>query len=196
MRKLTPIIAAVIGIGAGPALAGSPAPAEPEQPVMQPAPVPVSTTPDWTGFYGGGQIGYGDVDSNVPGFDGDGVIGGLTAGYDYDLGNWVVGGGLDYDWADIGLGGGTDLENVFRAKLRGGYKIGNGLLYATGGYANADTNNAGDDDGYFVGAGYEHLVTQQFSLGGEVLYHDFDNFNSTTTDIEATTVQMRGTFRF
>ena len=25
-----------------------------------------------------------------------------------------------------------------------------------------------------------------FSVGGEVLYHNFDNFNSTTTDVEAT----------
>jgi hypothetical protein len=39
-------------------------------------------------------------------------------------------------------------------------------------------------------------VTDQFSLGGEVLYHEFDNFSGTGADVDATTVQVRGTFRF
>ncbi|WP_338550871.1 outer membrane protein [Roseovarius phycicola] len=166
-----------------------------EDPVLTPA-APVATTPNWTGFYVGGQLGYANVDTNVAGVDGDDIIGGFVAGYDYDLGNWVVGAGLDYDFADIGLAPGVSVENVFRVKLRGGYKIGNGLLYATGGYANADTSTLGDDDGYFIGAGYEHLISDQFSLGGELLYHEFDNFNSTAIDVEATTIQLRGTFRF
>lgn len=166
-----------------------------EDPVLAPA-APVATSPNWTGFYVGGQLGYANVDTNVAGVDGDDIIGGFVAGYDYDLGNWVVGAGLDYDFADIGLAPGVSVENVFRVKLRGGYKIGNGLLYATGGYANADTSTLGDDDGYFIGAGYEHLISEQFSLGGELLYHEFDNFNSTAIDVEATTIQLRGTFRF
>ncbi|WP_371225331.1 outer membrane protein [Roseovarius sp. 2305UL8-3] len=191
---ITPIIAAAV-LATGPALAGSPAPVADEPPVVfnnTPAP----SSPDWTGFYVGGQLGWAGVDTNVAGVDGDDFIGGLVAGYDYDFGNWVVGGGIDYDFADINLGGAADLESVWRAKLRGGYKLGNGLAYATAGYAQADTDNLGSDDGYFVGAGYEHLITQNFSLGGEVLYHEFDNYNGTTTDVEATTVQLRGTFRF
>ena len=152
--------------------------------------------PDWTGAYVGGQVGWAGVDTNIAGRDGDDVIGGLVAGYDHDLGNWVIGGGLDYDFADINLGGGTTLDNVFRAKLRGGYKLGDGLIYATGGWAQAETSNLGSDDGYFIGAGYEQKLTENFSVGGEVLYHDFNNFNGTTTDVEATTVQLRGIFRF
>ncbi len=166
------------------------------EPTLAPAAPVAPATPNWTGFYVGGQLGYANVDTNTAGVDGDDFIGGIVAGYDYDLGNWVVGGGLDYDFADINLGGAATVENVFRAKLRGGYKIGNGLLYATAGYANADTDVLSNDDGYFVGAGYEHLLTQQFSLGGEVLYHEFDNFNSTGIDVDATTFQVRGTFRF
>ena len=88
------------------------------------------------------------------------------------------------------------MRSGFRAKLRGGYELGNGLIYATGGYASADTSGLGDEDGYFVGAGYEHLISERFSVGGEVLYHEFDNFSGTTTDVDATTVQLRGTFRF
>ena len=196
MHIKLPLLTAAIALAAAPALAGSPTPAEPDPVLTQAVPLPVSSGPDWTGAYGGVQLGYGNVDTNIAGSD-DGLIGGLTAGYDYDFGTWVLGGGLDYDFADIDVANGAaNLENVFRAKLRGGYKIGDGLLYGTGGYAMADTDVLGSDDGYFIGAGYEHMVSQRFSVGGEVLYHAFDNFNSTTTDVDATTVQLRGTLRF
>ncbi len=198
MRKTLalPLLAAA-SLASAPAFAGSVDPA-PSEPVIEPAaPAPVApASPNWTGFYAGGQLGYANIDTNAPGVDGDGFIGGLTAGYDYDLGNWVIGAGLDYDWTDVTLGGVIDVENVWRAKLRGGYKIGNGLLYGTGGYAQADTDVLGNEDGYFIGAGYEHAVTENFNVGGEVLYHEFDNFGGTPADVEATTVQVRGTFRF
>ncbi len=190
---------AATALMAGTAFAGNIEPA-PMEPVLAPAPAPVFSSPNWTGFYAGGQLGYANIDTNVNGVDGDGLIGGLVAGYDYDLGNWVIGAGLDYDWTDVTLsnplGATADVDSIWRAKLRGGYKLGNGLLYATAGYANADISGAGDDDGYFVGGGYEHMVTQNISLGGEVLYHEFDNFNSSGTDVEATTAQVRATFRF
>jgi len=194
MLRTISYIAAVLAVAAAPALAGSNTPAEVE-PSLVPATSSQSSSPDWTGFYAGGQLGYGDVNSNAA-LNGGDAIGGFTAGYDYDLGQWVVGGGLDYDFADIGLGAGTSLDSIWRAKLRGGYKIGDGLLYGTAGYANADTNTLGSDDGYFVGAGYEHLISSNFGVGGEVLYHEFNNFNGTATDIEATTYQVRATFRF
>lgn len=196
MRKLmTPVLLGAV-FAAGPVLAGNVTPVA-EEPAPSFEPVPVApASPDWTGFYAGGQLGWGNVDTNVPGVNGDDVIGGLVLGYDYDLGNWVVGGGLDYDFADIDLGGAANLENVWRAKLRGGYKLGSGLAYGTVGYANADTDTLGSDDGYFIGAGYEHLLTNNFSLGGEVLYHEFDDFDGSGIDVEATTVQLRGTFRF
>lgn len=197
MLKSVPVLAAALSLAAAPvAFAGSPEPVDPD-PII-PAAVPIApASPDWTGGYVGGQLGWGNIETNVPGVDGDDVIGGIVAGYDYDFGQWVLGAGVDYDFADIDLGAANaSVENVWRAKLRAGYKIGNGLAYATGGYANADTDNLGSDDGYFIGAGYEHLVTQNFAVGGEVLYHEFDDFNSTTTDVEATTVQLRGTFRF
>lgn len=197
MLKQGSMIAAALALATGPALAGSATPPEPEPMIAAPVPAPAPASPDWTGAYVGGQIGWGNVDTNAAGVSGDDVIGGLIAGYDYDFGQWVVGGGLDYDWADIGLGAGNPtLENVMRLKARAGYKIGNGLLYGTGGWAQADTDLLGDDDGYFVGAGYEHMVAQNVSLGGEVLYHEFDNFGPSTIDVEATTVQLRGTFRF
>ena len=218
---------------AGTAFAGNIEPA-PMEPIIAPAPAPMSSSPDWTGFYVGGELGYADLgvsgngiyndynpDDKFLGINrnsvGDGFIGGVVLGYDYDVGNWVVGAGADYDWTDISvrtnrvytIGGGevnfdTKLESIWRIKARGGYKIGNGLLYATAGYAQADTKDFGSADGWLVGAGYEHLVGENFSLGLEVLYHEFDNFKRDrgdgfgvkNLDLDATTVQLRGTYRF
>ncbi len=199
--------AAAVALMTGTAFAGN-TQATPMEPVIAPASAPVATSPNWTGFYAGGQLGYANVDISVLGLSADesGLIGGLVAGYDYDLGEWVIGAGLDYDWTDVTFSGGganLDVDSIWRAKLRGGYKIGNGLLYATAGYAQTEVSAAGfglvgsaNDDGYFVGAGYEHLVTENMSLGGEVLYHEFDNFDSTVIDAEVTTVQVRATYRF
>jgi len=198
MWKQTTALVAVVSLFAAPALAGNITPTQPEPVIAAPAPVPVAPlTPNWTGFYAGGQLGYAWVDTNVAGVDGEDIIGGLVAGYDYDFGNWVLGGGLDYDFADISLSGANaSVEEVFRAKLRVGPKIGRGLLYGTGGYAWADTDNLGSDDGWFIGAGYEHRITDQFSLGGELLYHEFDGFGSANADVDVTTLQARATFRF
>jgi opacity protein-like surface antigen len=182
-------LAAVIPAGA---MAGSPDPA-PMEPVV-PAPAPAGV--DWTGFYGGAQLGFADVEASG-GLDGDGAIGGLTLGYDYDFGNYVVGGALDYDFADIDVGGAATVESVARAKLRAGAKIGgSGLLYATGGGAQADAGALGTDTGYFLGGGYEQMVTDNFSVGGEALWHDFEDFDGSGVDVNATTLQVRGTFRF
>lgn len=192
--------AAASALMAGTAFAGNIQPA-PVEPVIAPAPIPVATSPDWTGFYAGGQLGFANIDSDYrDDRDGDGFIGGLTLGYDHDMGNdWVIGAGLDYDWADIDFGGteAASIESIWRAKVRAGYKIGNGLLYATTGYASADTDTRGNNDGYFIGGGYEHMVSQNISVGGEVLHHLFDDFSGgSNSDMDATTAQVRATYRF
>ncbi|NOC93554.1 MULTISPECIES: outer membrane protein [unclassified Ruegeria] len=152
---------------------------------------------NWTGFYGGLQLGYADVDTSLSGVDGDGVIGGIILGYDYDLGDWVVGGGFDYDWTDVGLSGAATVEDVWRLKARAGYKVNpQGLLYGTAGYAEAGTDTLGSDDGWFIGAGYEQIVAPNVSIGGELLYHEFNNFNGSNVDVDATTLQVRVSYRF
>lgn len=194
MKTAVATTAAALAILSQPVLAGSPAAPAPAPVVSSPAISP--TGPDWTGFYGGAQLGYANIDSNTAGVDGDGFIAGIIAGYDYDFGNAVLGVGLDYDFLDVGIAPGVDVENVFRVKLRGGFEVGQGLIYATGGYAQADASTLGSEDGYFIGAGYDYLVTDQFSVGGEILYHEFDNYGPTTIDVDATTFQVRGAFRF
>ncbi|MEM9845560.1 MAG: outer membrane beta-barrel protein, partial [Pseudomonadota bacterium] len=161
------------------------------------APFPVDTSPNWTGFWVGGQLGLASVGANQGFGDEEGFIAGLTAGYDYDFGTFVLGGGIDYDLTDTEIGNtGADLESVFRVRLRAGFEIGRGLLYGTGGYAQADTDSLGSDDGYFLGAGYEYLVNPSFSYGGEVLFQEFSDYGNTPVDVDATTIQLRGTFRF
>ncbi|WP_397543826.1 outer membrane beta-barrel protein [Roseovarius salis] len=176
----------------GPALAGS---YDPPPTPQQPA--PTAPEPDWTGFYVGSQVGALDIDTNVPTVDDRTVGAGFTAGYDYDLGRYVVGGALDYDWADAQLTPGLAVENVFRAKMRGGVEVGSdSLVYATGGYAHAETDTLGDDSGYFIGAGYDWRINRRLSFGAEVLYHDFDNFNGTPVDVEAMSYMFRTMIRF
>ncbi|MFU8881600.1 MAG: outer membrane protein [Rhodobacterales bacterium] len=196
--KLTRTLIAALGatVIAAPAFAGSVDPAPMEPMIQAPAPVAMTMGRDWTGGYAGLQLGYADVGTDsATGLSGDDVIGGVTAGYDWDFGNFVLGVGFDADIADLTVGPVT-LERVYRLKARAGYDLGNGLLYATAGGVGADIDGLGYDTGYFVGAGYEHMVTDTISLGGEVLYHEFDNFKSSGIDVDATTFQIRANYRF
>lgn len=181
-------------LSVAPVLAGSLD--EPEVLAPPVAPIVVDRGRDWTGGYVGAQLGYADVDTNLSGVDGDGAIGGLVAGYDYDFGSYVLGAGIDYDFADIDLGGAATLEEVLRLKVRAGVEVGPSLLYATGGWARAYTDDLGSDDGYFVGAGVEYPVTDAISLGAEVLYHEFSDFDGSGVDVDATTVQAKLNYRF
>ncbi|MGL6209108.1 MAG: outer membrane protein [Paracoccaceae bacterium] len=182
------------------AFAGGPI-VPPEEPVVV-APIPVETRPDgdWTGFYGGGQLGYGRVFSGGAGLDGEDVLGGIHVGYRWDLGQAVLGTELDYNIADISLGvGDTSLDSVARLKLLAGADLGRTLVYASAGAAQADATLAGasaSDDGYFVGVGVDYSLTENWTVGGELLEHRFDNFDGTGVDLKATTLQAKVAFRF
>ena len=89
----------------------------------------------------------------------------------------------------------TSVDNIARLKLRGGYDMGPGLFYGTLGAARAYTS-VGNDTGWLVGGGYEHMLTNNVTIGGELLYHNFKNFAGTGADVDATTLQIRSTFRF
>jgi opacity protein-like surface antigen len=184
---------------AGPALAGGPIAVEPEPMIAAPV-APVVPSTDWSGFYAGGQLGYGDVDSNGGGLDGNGFLGGIHGGYRWDFGQFVLGTELDYDTVDIGLGGDTgSLDDVTRVKLVGGADLGSSLLYATTGYAYATATagpNSLSDDGWFYGAGLTYAINDQWTLGGELLQHNFDNFDGSGVDIDALTATARVGFRF
>ena len=146
------------GAMAGMATAGSLEDTTVEAPVYTPAPTPVAVEGDWTGFYTGLQVGQTDIDSDSGALDGDDTSYGFHAGYDYDFGQFVLGGELDYDKTDIDLGGGAEVDSVARAKLKAGYDFGNTLVYATAGAARADTSG-GVETGPFAGLGVTHKIT-------------------------------------
>lgn len=204
--RISLIAGSIALLGATPLFAGAIA-----APVADPFPVAPIPAPapayDWSGFSAGVQLGYGDVENEDVGVDGDGALYGLRANYDYDFGSFVLGAGLQYDWADIELdtdAGVTaaDVDTVLRAGVRAGFDSGRNLYYLTGGYAKVDLDLAGggsdDSDGFYYGAGYEVFLTDTVTAGAEILKHEFDNFDGALsgTDAEATTAALSVNFRF
>ena len=187
-------IAGVAAMAAVPAFAGGPVQVA-EEPMVAPAPVAVpAPSADWSGLYAGGQLGYGDVGSSGA-LGGDGMTAGLLAGYRADFGQFVAGVEGNFDWANIDIGGGNSLDTISRLKLIGGYDAGPALVYGTVAAVRADTT-LGADNGWGAGIGVDYAVTQQMTLGAELMEHRFDNFVGSGTDIEATTLNARVGFRF
>jgi predicted porin len=197
MKRFTKLAALTLTASSalgGAAYAGNLAEPVVEQQVYTPA--PEVNVGDWTGFYTGLQLGYADV--NGPGAqDGDNGTYGFHVGYDYDLGNYVVGTELDYDKTDVTLGGGgATVDSVARLKFKGGYDMGSTLIYATAGAARADTS-VGTETGPFVGLGVNYKVTERYTVGAELLQHQFNDVGGVGgNDVDATTFTVRGSLRF
>lgn len=172
------------------------------EPVVAPAPTPIpvaAPTPvgsDWTGFYGGLSLGYGDIDADGVSGDFEGATFGGHIGYNYDLGNIVLGaeleaiGSNDFENDESGL----ELDNVLRAKVRAGYDAGAYLPYITAGYAQASVSDD-EDDGYFYGIGVDYAFTDTITVGGEYLVHEFEDFND-GGDVTADTFGLRVSYNF
>lgn len=182
---------------AAPAFAGGYAEPVVEAPVAAPV-VAAAPNGDWSGGWVGGQVGFGDASAGA--LDGDGAIYGLRGGYDWDFGQWVLGAGLDWDKADIDLGtAGDNLDSIARLGLRAGYDMGRTLVYVRGGVAQAKADLGGvsrDDTGWFAGVGAEYALNDRWTVGGEVLRNQFDDFDNAGTDLDATTAALTVGFRF
>lgn len=213
-------------LAAAPAFAGGL-----DQPIVQPAPAPVFTPAPvaqigaWTGFYAGGQLGYGSVsgeygddEDDLFTDDIDGLIGGLHAGYMQQFGSFVLGGEIDHDWfnefdgttvAGTGLAGDDLFDNnledapvsvdaVTRLKLKAGYDAGLFLPYLTAGVARAHTTGLPEDnyDGGFLGLGVDYRVTDSIRVGGELLQHRFNDVEIDDLNLDATTATARVSFQF
>ncbi|MHA6262088.1 outer membrane protein [Arenibacterium sp. CAU 1754] len=151
---------------------------------------------DWTGGYLGLGVGYGDVSVSGGVQGGNDVTYGIHGGYDYDFGDWVVGAELEYDRADIAIAGGAqNVDNVGRLKFKAGYDFGSTLGYLVLGAARASTT-LGNDTGAIYGLGLAYQVNPQWTVSGEVLRHDFNNFNGTGLDVDADTINVRVSMRF
>jgi outer membrane immunogenic protein len=144
--------------------------------------------------------------------DRDAALGGVQAGYNMQFGMFVGGVELDISWMDsqdaknfsavdpapppwpfsgarVNTAYRAELEWLATFRLRGGIAVERAFIYATGGLAGGDVDNAvsiaipsiaynttwsssGTEWGWVVGAGIEYAVTNNISLKAEYLYYD------------------------
>jgi outer membrane immunogenic protein len=123
----------------------------------------VETAWNWTGFYGGLNVGYGsgssDVwvspnDNNVHGDatnDPTGAVLGGTIGYNHQYSqNWLIGAEADFSWMDLQGEQGKRIldghywsggwDGLFTLRARVGYTVDTTLIYGTAGFAALHTN--------------------------------------------------------
>jgi len=164
---------------------------------------------NWTGFYVGAHVGYGEADVNgefdqedtglIFGLEPNGLIGGVHAGFDWQISSFVLGVEGDFSWADWedDIGPNIDGENAsaevdwlatLRARL--GFALDNFLVYGTVGGAWADAEYTAndpiegppfsgsvdfDDIGLVAGGGVEWGIAENWSWKLEGLWFNFDD---------------------
>jgi outer membrane immunogenic protein len=205
MKQLILGVAAALMLGAGQAAADG----LPSRGVVR-GPDDVVATPAWNGFYIGIGIGAGaqtvngvlpDADTD---FGGQGVFGSVVLGYDRVLRpGWVAGVFADYDFSGISgdLGGGDSLDHNFSWSV--GARLGHlvnpaTLVYGTAGYTQAEfelNNDAQTFDGYFVGAGIETFLRDNWTLKLEYRFSDYTG-NDVDADASLHTARAVLTYRF
>jgi len=152
-------------------------------------PVPIFT---WTGFYVGVNAGIGFNNSD----DGDlvfggvpvigdsdddaGFVGGAQAGYNYQIGSFVVGleadiqyadfGGVNYDFGPLGIYENNNDDWFGTVRARAGVAFDRALIYATGGWAFTDDRN-----GWTLGGGLEYAFTNNLTAKIEGLYVNLES---------------------
>lgn len=198
MKKYLLSGVAALGILAAGAASAADLPSR-KGPVAAPYYPPVFT---WTGFYVGVNAGYawGQIDSTGLGVlnngfdDPDGFTGGGQIGYNYQIGQWVIGAEADFQGADLKATA-FDVASGFRAsneinwygtvRARVGYAFDRFLPYVTGGFAYGQVKNKlsgplftlSDDNtqyGWTLGAGLEYAFTNNLTAKIEYLYVDLD----------------------
>ncbi len=167
-----------------------------------PAAVPVYAPPafSWTGFYVGvnGAYGWGNFRGNGGNLFANpsgGLVGG-TAGFNYQIGQFVVGVEDNLDWADLTnsrtfVGGASTKSrvNAFNtAFVRGGFAIDRALLFVEGGLASGDIHNkitdpalpgtlsqSGWHSGYGLGGGLEYAFTNNITARADYVFSHLQN---------------------
>ncbi|AZO55678.1 MAG: porin family protein [Mesorhizobium sp.] len=159
-------------------------------------PVPVASSFDWTGAYIGVNAGGGFGTTTLspsgggPGsidLDASGFLGGVQAGYNWQVGQFVYGVEADFQGADIkgdlsifgpSLETKIDWFGTLRARI--GYTpIDRFMIYGTGGlaYGHEKISAPGLDlsktkAGWTVGAGAEYAINTNWTFKSEYLYTD------------------------
>lgn len=172
---------------------------------------PVVPVFSWTGFYIGGNIGWGWASNDLsvsPVFgmapvgvnvgSANGFLGGFQGGYNFQFANNVVlGAEVDYVWTDIGgnnflvqtynnpvATGSASLNNVGTIRARLGYAFDRVLPYITGGAAWGSTNF-----GNIYGVNTSN-TNWGWTIGGGVEYAFTNNW---TSKLEYQYIDLDGT---
>ncbi|MEO1701699.1 MAG: outer membrane protein [Pseudomonadota bacterium] len=144
---------------------------------------------DWSGVYVGGFGNYttGSFDSTLGRVDASGYEGGVFAGYDYAIDNYIIGGEADIALGSVaGEDGATDTNLEKRingsVRARAGVAVDRVLIYGTAGLAIAGTEimQSSDADtathlGWTVGAGVDVKITEKLFGRIEYRYTDYDS---------------------
>ena len=215
MKKYLLASVAALGIVAAGAASAADLPSR-KGPIAAPIYVPVFT---WTGFYVGANAGYGwgNTSTNNLGQVGDldGFIGGGQVGYNYQIGQFVLGAEADFQGADLSSGGnifGTSVKTEYFGTVRArlGWAIDRWMPYVTGGWAygnvktsipsigfSSDRTHTG---GWAVGAGVEYAFTNNLIGGVEYLYVDLGEKNiagfGTKVGTDFSVVRARLSYKF
>lgn len=172
--------------------------------VVTPAPVVVAPANyNWSGFYGGAQLGYGKAQDAI---EADGVVGGIHGGYLKDFGNFVLGGEVAYNAANLKETI-NDGETTTTAKVKsmtdlkaiGGVPYQNMLFYGTLGASYVDAEVGGtsySDTVPLVGLGMKYAINDKWSVGGELDHRIGNNFDGTTNDLNTTTLALTASYKF
>jgi outer membrane immunogenic protein len=168
--------------------------------IVQPtAPVYVAPNGDWTGAYAGASLGFGTFSVTGQPDGNEGIVG-LNLGYRKDFGKIVLGGELSYSKNDIGAKAGDNQINTSTAaKLMLGADMGRTLVYVSGGAAQAEAQLAGGtatDMGYFGGLGVDYALSDGWTIGGEVIASQYNDFDNSGIDIRDTTLSLKVGYRF
>ena len=210
MNAKLSLAAALSVLALGSAAVAADLPRRATAPAPYVAPVPVFT---WTGFYAGVNAGYGwgsqkgTADAAYGSLDGA-QIGG-TAGYNYQMGQIVLGMEGDMDWSNAKSTNGANVSkqtSIGTVRGRLGYSVDRVLLFTTGGYAGGSVersvgaNSAKDwHNGYALGAGMEYAITNNVSAKAEYLYTDLASKTDTGVSragLTQNTVRMGVNYRF
>ncbi len=213
LRKI--VMSTVVLFGAMGAASASDLPSSKGPPAYVPPP-PVFT---WTGVYIGAQVGYqwGYSGTNVPGvgyypsYAPNGFVGGAHVGYNYQVGQFVVGlegdaNGSDYSGnntsGSLTYSTRETVDGSVRARV--GVAWDRALVYATGGAAFGDfqntyTSGTGFDSlsttrvGWTVGGGVEYALDNNWSIRAEYRYTDYGTFSEYSPTALGASVNKRET---
>lgn len=144
---------------------------------------------NWTGFYVGGNAGWGW--GSALGTDPSGYLIGLQAGYNFQYASGLLA-GIETDIAISGIDGsasGRTFELDYLGTVRGrlGYTVDRFMLYGTAGlaYGRGDVRQGGLSNeqthfGWTIGAGVEAMVAPNLTARLEYLYADLGRETYTT----------------